>query len=104
MRSTSRRGRKTVRRNGVLGVGGMNEVSVLVGSPASGGETDKVQTLLKMVASHTTAIRESTASKAKQTQTNMSEQQGYNDELKVSFSDFLFPRKKKILPDSRGQI
>ena len=73
-------------------------------SPASGtGKTDKVQTLLKMVASHTTAIRESTASKAKQTQTNMSEQQGYNEELKVSFSDFLLPRKK-ILPDSRGQI
>ena len=31
MRSISRRGRKTVRRNGVWGVGGMNEVSVPVG-------------------------------------------------------------------------
>ena len=31
MRSISRRGRKTVRRNRVWGAGGMNEVSVLVG-------------------------------------------------------------------------
>ena len=58
-------------------------------SPASGtGKTDKVQTLLKMVASHTTAIRESTASKAKQTQTNMSEQQGYNVWITINCGKF----------------